>query len=119
MKKAAVLGAFRQELIWLVANLFGTVYYVVETRQFLTPDYALVPNPFTFADTVLPILEFFLIVNLIWTALVIFAIARRRKTANSLLVVLFACILWIGTFLYIRSRISQAIENVQMLELKR
>jgi hypothetical protein len=60
MRKVAVLKAFYQESIWLAVNLFGVVYYVVKTRQFLTPDYAVAPNPFSFGDTVIPIFEFFL-----------------------------------------------------------
>ena len=119
MRKTTVLKAFYQESIWVALNLFGVAYYVVTTRQFLTPTYAVGPDPFSFGDTVFPIFEFFLIVNLVWVAFVFFTISRDRKTVNNLLPILFAFILWTGTFFYIRSRIGQAIEDVQMQELNR
>jgi len=117
MKKTAVFKAFYQEGIWVALNLLGVAYYVVRTRQFLTPTYALGPNPFYLGETVMPIFEVFFIVNLIWAALVIFGISRQRKTANNLFPMLFACVVWIGTFSYIRSRIGQAIEDVREQEL--
>jgi hypothetical protein len=52
-------------------------------------------------------------------AFVFFTISRDRKTVNNLIPILFAFIAWTGTFFYIRSRIGQAIEDVQMQELNR
>ena len=117
MRKAMVLKAFNQERLWLVANLFGAAYYVVKTRQFLTPSFALAPNGFSFLDAVLPVLEVSFIANLLWAALVIFAVSRRRKTVNNLLTFLSACMLWVGTILYIDFRTGRAIDEVQEQEL--